>query len=677
MPSAPSLNELAEAALVSPAMTDARRLAAWVGGGQEVTASGVLRPAVAVEACQQLGFELPESGKLRSAMDADELQRAWTVATAADLILVTGKRATATIPSLQDDPERIVTSWISTAVLPFDLPDDPCLACLSVLHELGTAGKPVETASLTAAARDALEGPFGPGSPDDDICPHCGQRHDTGLPDVLGGFLDFGYDIEEEAEGHVAEAVEGLLYFGAAATGPGTTPGGTVTLTPLGRLLAEQVMMALAPEPGADAAALAEQVAALPPRIRETVAAPWFAARAPGDAARELLDYARRDDCPERPSALELAKEPGDPGLPAWRELAAEPGVGAYARQWLASRGEPVKENEHDEAWLLTDAVAQASQTAPLPVVAALFGGGLEQMTREDADAVVAGIRASGHPAAEEVADLMSAQSRGPDLNGAIAALLGGSPFGGPGLFDDEDDYLEEYGHDLPEGTLLQLKITLKGVSKPPVWRRVRVPASITLDALHQVVLGAMGWAGGHMHEFSDDVTEFGVPESDLGHADEKDFELADLIDTVGEHITYTYDFGDDWQHVIKIEKIIEPGTPDAARTTPECLAGKGACPPEDCGGSWGYAELKLAVADPSHEDHEDLMDWLGLDDPADFDPAAFSLDYANTRLRSRMRDRDPRRPRTTAVSSQAGKPSRVELVQDGEADREDDEREN
>lgn len=640
MPSAPSLDQLAEAARACGAMTDARRLATWIGDGRELTASGVLRPAVAVEACRELGFALPASGKLRSAMDAGELHRAWSVALAADLIRATGKRALRAAPDPQDSSERVVSSWLSAAAIPFDLTDDPCLACLSVLHELCTAGKPVEMAALTDAARETIEGPTASGG-DEDACPHCGEHHDGDpLTDMLtGGFLGFGDYLEEEAEGHAMEVTQTLLYFGAAVTGPGTAPGGTVTLTPLGRLLAERIIAVLTPEPSADAAALTEHVASLPSRIKRSAVAPWFAARKPADAVRELLSYARREDCPERPVALELAKEPGAPGLAAWRELAAEPGFGAYARQWLASQGEPVTEHENDEAWLLTDAVAEASRTAPLPVVAALFGGGLAELTDQEAEGVIADIRECGHPSAGEVADLLSARSRSGSgsLGGALGALLGGSPFAVPGFFDDEDedddDYLGEYDNNVPEGTLYQLKITLKGVSKPPVWRRVRVPADIMLDELHEVIRLAMGWSGGHMHAFADGIMEFGLPDPDLGHADEEEFELADLVSEVGEHITYTYDFGDDWEHVIKLEKVIEPGTPDAARTTPECIAGKGACPPEDCGGSWGYAELKEALADPSHEEHEELLGWLGLDDPSRFDPAAFDPDRVNTRL--------------------------------------------
>ena len=83
----------------------------------------------------------------------------------------------------------------------------------------------------------------------------------------------------------------------------------------------------------------------------------------------------------------------------------------------------------------------------------------------------------------------------------------------------------------------------------------------------------------------------------------------------------YTYDFGDDWEHDVVLEKVLPPDR--VARLS--CLAGKGACPPEDCGGPWGYASMKEILADPDHEEHEDLLDWLNLDSGADFDPALFA----------------------------------------------------
>ena len=145
--------------------------------------------------------------------------------------------------------------------------------------------------------------------------------------------------------------------------------------------------------------------------------------------------------------------------------------------------------------------------------------------------------------------------------------------------------------------------------------------------------MAAMGWDGGHLHVFSDGRAQYGTPDDDLGWADEDDFALADGLFEPGDRLSYTYDLGDGWDHDIKLEKVFSPAAGPFAATVPACLAGKGARPPEDCGGPWGYADLKETIADPSAEDHEELLDWLGLDDPSDFDPAAFDLASANARL--------------------------------------------
>ncbi|MGH3397636.1 MAG: plasmid pRiA4b ORF-3 family protein [Streptosporangiaceae bacterium] len=175
-----------------------------------------------------------------------------------------------------------------------------------------------------------------------------------------------------------------------------------------------------------------------------------------------------------------------------------------------------------------------------------------------------------------------------------------------------------------------QLKITLRGVSKPPVWRRVLVPAGITLGDLHDVIQIAMGWDNYHLHVFSVGLQEYGPPGNELGHANEDRVRLLQLLAGPGDRLRYTYDFGDDWEHDIVLEEA-RPLVPGEAY--PSCVAGKGACPPEDCGGTWGYAELKEVLANPAHEDHLDRLEWLGLDTGEDFDPREFSAADVNPRL--------------------------------------------
>jgi hypothetical protein len=176
-----------------------------------------------------------------------------------------------------------------------------------------------------------------------------------------------------------------------------------------------------------------------------------------------------------------------------------------------------------------------------------------------------------------------------------------------------------------------QLKITLRGVAKPLVWRRVLVSAGVTLRDLHEVIQQAMGWDDYHMHVFSTGRQEYGSPDPELGHASDGKVRLSQVLTGPGDRLRYTYDFGDDWEHDIVVEetRAAVPG-----ETYPWCVAGKGACPPEDCGGAWGYAGLKEILADPTHEDHQDMLEWLGLDAGEDFDPKEFSVAGVNARLR-------------------------------------------
>jgi hypothetical protein len=181
---------------------------------------------------------------------------------------------------------------------------------------------------------------------------------------------------------------------------------------------------------------------------------------------------------------------------------------------------------------------------------------------------------------------------------------------------------------------ILQLKISLVGVSKPPVWRRVLVPATMRLDRLHDVIQVAMGWHDGHLHAFEAGGVDYGPPDPELDHVDERRTSVGDLLSRPGDRMRYVYDFGDYWQHNVVVEKVLiaEPGA-----RYPVCLTGKGRCPPEDCGGVWGYADLRETLADPVHEEHADMLEWLGLDSAEEFDPIAFDVRDVNVVLGGRI----------------------------------------
>lgn len=181
-----------------------------------------------------------------------------------------------------------------------------------------------------------------------------------------------------------------------------------------------------------------------------------------------------------------------------------------------------------------------------------------------------------------------------------------------------------------PGDPILQIRVILAGVADPAVWRRLLVPAAIRLDRLQQVIQAAMGWEDYHLHAFTDGRVRYGRPDPELHLRDERKATLGDLTPRKGGRVRYTYDFGDDWEHEVVVEKVLaaEPGV-----RYPVCVVGEGACPPEDCGGPWGYEHLREVLADPTSDEHEDMLAWLGLDKGTDFDPHRFDLSEVNRAL--------------------------------------------
>jgi hypothetical protein len=183
----------------------------------------------------------------------------------------------------------------------------------------------------------------------------------------------------------------------------------------------------------------------------------------------------------------------------------------------------------------------------------------------------------------------------------------------------------------LTDAPIYQLKVTLHD-SKPPIWRRIQVPGDISLAKLHRILQVALGWTDAHLHEFRVGGTAYGVPDREFGMdvKNEKTVRLQQVAPGEKARFTYTYDFGDDWEHDILVEKILPP---DPATYYPRALAGARACPPEDSGGIWSYPELLEALRDPEHPEHEEMLEWVG----EDFDPEDFDLEDIDAALR-RMR---------------------------------------
>jgi hypothetical protein len=178
--------------------------------------------------------------------------------------------------------------------------------------------------------------------------------------------------------------------------------------------------------------------------------------------------------------------------------------------------------------------------------------------------------------------------------------------------------------------TLFELDVRLREI-EPPIWRTVEVPGSSSLEDVHFALQVAMGWTNSHLHQFKIGGKSYGMVDTDgadeLELEDEREYRLDDLVRSGGWFV-YEYDFGDGWEHHVKVKKVTKVARPPE----PRCTAGARACPPEDCGGGGGYQNLLEALADPKHEEHESLVAWSG-----GFQPERFKLPKTGLDLRDEI----------------------------------------
>ena len=174
-----------------------------------------------------------------------------------------------------------------------------------------------------------------------------------------------------------------------------------------------------------------------------------------------------------------------------------------------------------------------------------------------------------------------------------------------------------------------QLRIELKEV-QPLVWHRLVVPENVTLVKLAIILQTVMGWHGGHLHEFVVGRMHYGIPDEDWPGAepfvDERRVRLNTLVESGARRFNFLYDFGDGWEHTVKVEDLVMP--PKEGKRI-RCLAGENACPPEDVGGAYAYFDFVAAIRDPTHAEHNSNLQWVG----GSFDPSAFDLADVNERL--------------------------------------------
>ena len=182
--------------------------------------------------------------------------------------------------------------------------------------------------------------------------------------------------------------------------------------------------------------------------------------------------------------------------------------------------------------------------------------------------------------------------------------------------------------------SLYHLKVVLNE-TEPIIWRRLQVPGNATLGWLHAVLQVAIGWTNSHLHQFHAGELLYSHRrqnppelEGDPQALDENKATLRQVVPRQKDVLAYEYDFGDSWFHQITVEKILGPDP--GAHSLAVCLDGARACPPEDCGGPWGYDNLLKILRNPKHEEHQSMKEWLGRP----FDPKAFDVDSINTFLK-------------------------------------------
>ena len=204
-----------------------------------------------------------------------------------------------------------------------------------------------------------------------------------------------------------------------------------------------------------------------------------------------------------------------------------------------------------------------------------------------------------------------------------LAAVLGIEPRPRPGLHRVAAVDTSAGIQASTTSAVYQLKVTLKN-TKPPIWRRLLVAGSSTLDQLHVAIQAAFGWWNYHLYEFEIGGTRYGIPDPDWDFGPPTRQARRTRLDKVaaaGRSFDYTYDFGDNWEHRVTVEKVLDTAP---VTSLPACVDGRRAGPPEDCGGVWGYEELLAILANRFHPEHAERAEWASHWGGATLDPEAF-----------------------------------------------------
>jgi hypothetical protein len=504
-------------------------LARWIGNGRRpVTAGRVLRKADIPAAGAALGVGVPP--RLRTMADIRALHRPWCAAIATGLLQVGDGSVTAG-PSLEcwpPDDADVLAGWLAglravCAVESYPQDEDSVrLLALAMLMVLGEDRARVAD-GLWQPLFEALQV----------LC----DRYDKQSWEPLHAADRYG----DPATGKPLAGLVALLAgFGAVAGDPRKP-----AITPLGRWAAGHLAAGLAgpADPGLSAGEMIAEAARFGDQEQQDhVAWTWLAQREPVQAAREVLAAAEGMSPLRRSVAVRLVEALGDDALPAWREMAQARCIGPHARAVLADWDRGPELGDADWEWLGVEAAAAALEDrGPDEALSRLW----DAMPGEDLDACLAAARATGHPDADQLA-------------GAVAKFAAS---GAPRSIDQ----------------VAQLKVSLARF-RPPIWRRVLVPATATLGDLHEVIQVLFGWDGDHLHLFQTGKKRYGDPFVQLDRTgDEEAVRVRDTM-VPGGTIAYTYDLGACWEHEITLETTIPR---DHSQDYPVCVEFRGDSPVE------------------------------------------------------------------------------------------------
>ena len=509
-------------------MDQAVALACWIGDDRKrVTEAGqVLRRPDVPAAAAALGLRVP--AKIRTAADIPALNRPWWVAVAAGLLelsegTVTGGPMLAQWPAVS--AEEVLAGWLSGLRAVCAAESDPMdkdgarLVVLALLRALSADDLLSEQLVFAELSR---------------LC----DLYDKSIWQVDCSL----YRYRDGDHGSYLPGLVALLAeFGAVTGGPDKP-----VITPLGCWVAEHLTVDL-PVPADPELPAAELIAAVgrfdDEEQRRHVIRDWLAVRDATEAVRELLAAAEQFPPLFRCVAIEIAESVGDDALPAWRERVAAPLVGSHARAVVAAWEKGRGPREADRRWLAVEvAVAMLAKAGPDEALSRVQ----ESMPGADLAARLAAVRATAHPAAEQLAQAVAEFDRS----------------GAPRSIDQ----------------VARLKVSLTGF-RPPIWRRVLLPVTASLGDLHNVIQVLYGWDGDHLHIFTVGKKQYSDWSYNLEETlDEDELRVGDALSSGTKKIMYEYDLGASWEHEITLEKILprEPG-----RQYPVCLDFAGDSPVE------------------------------------------------------------------------------------------------